>query len=188
MADKVKVFASDDNLKILGELLSNDSSRKIMLQLMTEPMYINELAATLDLRVSLVVHHINKMKELGLVEYTLKKITKKGQKHKFLKISSDLFITVGKTQEEIKETGLLKRIFRDGIKFTVIGFCAITSWFSGFRSNIQEISLDPPYLQEGDLEVIPWSSIDEPANNFFLIPIIIIGCSLFLIWFSKKYK
>lgn len=180
MVDKVKIFASDDNLKILGELLSNDSSRKIMLQLMTEPMYVNELAAKLDMRVSLVVHHLNKMKELGLIEYTLKKITKKGQKHTFLKINSDLFITINKTQEEIKETGFLKRVFRDGIKFFVVGFVSLFIWVNNLPQKVSDNQT--------------WNFVDALNYPFYnetvFLPLLVIIVALIVhkYFFRKKRK
>ena len=82
----IKVFASDDNLKALGELLANDNARKIILNLMTGEMYTNQIATKLDIRVSLVIHHLKKLEELGLLEIDDKKIKRKGQKHRFFKI------------------------------------------------------------------------------------------------------
>jgi len=125
---KIKVFASDDNLKALGELLSNDSSRKIIYNLMTKEMYTNEISTKLDMRVSLVIHHLKKMEELGMMEITNKKIKRKGQEHRFFKIYSDIFVTVNKTKEEIEEKGFLKKIFKEGVKFTSIGVLGTISW------------------------------------------------------------
>ena len=59
----VHVFGSDDNLKILGELLGNETGRKIMFNLMNTDMYTNEIAVKLDIRVSLVIHHLEKMQQ-----------------------------------------------------------------------------------------------------------------------------
>jgi len=43
--DKIKVFSSEDeNLKVLGELLSNKSSRGIIKLLLDKEMYTNEIA------------------------------------------------------------------------------------------------------------------------------------------------
>ena len=128
MVDKIKVFASDDNLKSLGELLSNDSSRNIIFHLMNNEMYTNEISTKLEMRVSLVIHHLKKMEDLGLLEISEKQIIKKGQKHRFFKIKSDIFITINKSKEEIKEKRFLSRIFRDEIKFTVIGVASFISW------------------------------------------------------------
>lgn len=124
--DKIKVFASDDNLKALGELLSNDTSRKIISHLMKNEMYTNELSTKLDIRVSLVIHHLKKMESLGLLEITHKKIIKKGEKHRFFKMNTNIFVTLNNTKEEVKEKGILKKIFRDGLKFYIIGIITLS--------------------------------------------------------------
>ncbi len=117
---KIKVFGSDDDLKSLGELLSNKTSRKIIKNLMNHEMYTNEIATKLDMRVSLVIHHLKKLESLGLLEITDKKIKRKGEKHRFFKMNSDLFITLDKTKEEIEKKEITKKIFKDGIKFTTV--------------------------------------------------------------------
>lgn len=120
--DKVKVFSSnDENLKLLGELLSNKSSRDIMRLLTDKEMYTSEIANKLDLRVNLVIHHLKKLEELGLLEVKNKKIVKKGNEHKFFRMIPNLFITPNKTKEEIEEKRIFQKIFRDGLKFFVIG-------------------------------------------------------------------
>lgn len=62
--NKIKVFSSEDEkLKLLGELLSNKSSRDIIKLLMNEEQYTNEMANKLDLRPNLVIHHLKKLEE-----------------------------------------------------------------------------------------------------------------------------
>ena len=192
--NKIKAFASDDNLKALGELLSNETSRKIMIYLMNHEMYTNEIATKLDIRVSLVIHHLKKMEDLGLVEITEKKIKRKGEKHRFFKIESDIFVTLNKTKKEVEEKGILKKIFKDGVKFTMIGVVGLFSWFSLSSNNIQQIS-EPPSMSMGTAsgilnETITFveSDIKYYIDPIISIPIITLSCSLFLFWFSRKYK
>ncbi len=131
MADeqrKVKVFGTDSDLKALGELTSNKTSRKIIYHLMKKEMYTNEISNTLEIRVSVVIHHLTKMNELGLLEVTNKKITRKGKEHRFFKMKSNIFIIPDATRAEIKEKGLLKKIFRDGIHFTAVMISGLVSW------------------------------------------------------------
>jgi DNA-binding transcriptional ArsR family regulator len=126
--DKIKVFSSDDEkLKILGELLSNKSSRDIIKMLIEKEMYTNEIAKKLELRPNLVIHHLQKMKSIGLLEITNKKITRKGEEHRFFKIPSGVFI-VPNESKNIKENGLLKRFFKDGIKFASIFAAGLFTW------------------------------------------------------------
>ena len=140
MSDKIKVFASDDNLKALGELLSNDSSRNIIFNLMNKAMYTNEISTKLDLRVSLVIHHLKKMEDLGLLEITERQIIKKGQQHRFFQIKSNIFITINKTNEDIEKQGFLKTIFKEGIKFAAIGIIAFTSYLFTLPTDLKELA------------------------------------------------
>lgn len=157
---KIKVFASDDNLKALGELLSNDTSRKIICNLMNKEMYTNEISTKLDMRVSLVIHHLKKMEELGMLEITNKKIKRKGQEHRFFKIHYDIFVSIDKTKEDIGKKATLKKIFRESVKFVAIGLAAIISFFTydpietkakwsgayGDYNIVEDVSLEIPLL------------------------------------------
>jgi len=77
----VKVITlNDESLKDLGELLRNESSRKIILALAERGMIINEISKKTNLSVSLVINYMNKLKRLGIVDITQEKITKKTKK------------------------------------------------------------------------------------------------------------
>ena len=111
----IKIFGSDDDLKSLGELLSNNTSMKIIKTLMVYQMYTNEIATKLDIRVSLVIHHLKKMEALGLLEIENKKIKRKGEKHRFFKINIDIFVTLGKTREMEKEKEAQKKKIKERV-------------------------------------------------------------------------
>lgn len=175
--DRIKVFFSDDEkLKSLGELLSNKSSRDIIKLLIDKEMYINEIAKKLELKVSLVIHHLQKMESINLLEITNKKIARNGEMHRFFKIRSGILIFPNES-EGIKKNGFLKKVFKEGIKFAAVGFVGISSWLISANNKIEENIADRE-----------WSQNSGSNEYLFLIPISIIGCSLFLIWFSKKYK
>lgn len=196
--DKIKVFSSEDEkLKILGELLSNKSSRDIIKLLMNKECYTNEIAKKLDMRVSLVIHHLKKLRELGLLEVKNKKIVKKGNEHRYYRVAPNLFVVANQTNEEIQEKGMLRKIFREGTKIFVIGIAVISSWFSSTFNQTSQISKIPPnsdikldksIYSINETSNIISQNISEINYSFILIPIIIISCSIFLIWFSKKYK
>jgi len=188
--NKIKVFASDDNLKSLGELLSNETSRKIIMNLMASEMYTNEIATKLDIRVSLVIHHLRKLEELGLLEIIDKKIKRKGEKHKFFKMNFDIFITLDKNKDEIKENGILKRIFKEGIKLcsvflvTVVGISIFT------KANItkpREIIHDNDDIIL-DLVKIPIENITTFQYEWIIIPIVVIISSVIFIFLKKRKK
>jgi len=181
--NKIKIFASDDNLKVLGELLSNETSRKIIKNLMEHQMYTNEIATNLDIRINLVIHHLKKLEELGLLEIVNKKIKRKGEKHRFFKINFDIFVTLDKNKEEIEKKGILKRIFRDGMKFTVIGIVALLSLFS--------FNYKPNNIARGSSSISDFNFFNDKisfeltyVSIIIVITIVLVG--LFLVFKYKK--
>ena len=122
-----------------------------------------------------------KLEELGLLEIVNKKITRKGEKHRFFKIDSDIFITINKTKEEVQKKGLLKRLFKEGIKFAVIGVASFFVWEIFDQSeNISEGKLSR------DIHVYPLPQ--DSIEHLIWVPVIIIVCGILLIWFRKLRK
>lgn len=169
---KIKVFdLSDESLKLLGELLTNESSRSIILALIENQMYVNQLAEKLDMRVSLVIHHLKKLGKLGLLEIIEKPITKRTKDHKFFKINTDVFLSF-----TIDETGnKLKRIFKDGIKFTSVGLISAMTYFLSFIELSVNRDLDVDSTQNSFYESIIYSLL-----------VIIVGISIIYIIEKKK--
>lgn len=178
---KIKVFSSDDEkLKMLGELLSNKSSRDIIKLLIEKEMYINEIAKKLELRPNLVIHHLQKMESIELLEITNKKITRKGEEHRFFRIPHGMLIIPNGVKESINDR-LFKRIFKNNLKFVVIG---ITSIFSGIISSF--ISLpkqehDPSYA----IPLIPEVTYFPLTVSLIVI---IVGLIVDRIFIIKKKK
>lgn len=171
--NKIKIFGSDDNLKALGELLSNETSRKIISSLMQNEMYTNEISTKLDMRVSLVIHHLKKMEELGLLNITNKKIIKKGQEHRFFKMNSDIFITLNNTKIEVKEKGILTRIFKEGVKFASISIGGVISYFMVKQSFVTQVYKYPRTENMAEFDLL-------------IIPLIVVIIGLLVIYFLKN--
>ncbi len=168
----IKVFASDDNLKSLGELLSNDSSRKIIYNLMTKEMYTNEISTKLDMRVSLVIHHLKKLEDLGLLEITEKKIKRKGLDHRFFKIKSNIFVVVNQDKADLEKQGILSKIFREGVKLASIMIPASIMWYI-FPHNASNEQIK--YATE--------------LNNFnFTMPLVVVVIGLIILILKKRKK
>lgn len=128
MDDKIKVFGSDDeSLKILGELLSNETSRKIIRSLIEKEMYTNELSTKLGIRVSLIIHHLKKLENLGLLEISRKQIVRKGNNHRYFRMIPNVFLSPNESKEDIETKGTLRRFFRDGVKFMMILVASLTT-------------------------------------------------------------
>jgi len=115
---RVKVFhITEESLKELGELLSQKTSRDIIRVLIEQEMYVNEISNKLDLRVSLVIHHLEKIKKLGLLDITSKPINKRTKDHMFYKFNKNIFIDTEIPQTENR----LSKIFHPAVRFAAIG-------------------------------------------------------------------
>ena len=143
--DSIKVFSSEDGkLKILGELLSNKSSRDIIRLLIEKEMYINEIAKKLELRPNLVIHHLQKMQSIGLLAITNKKIIRKGENHRFFKIPAGMMIFPTKSESDTGN-GFLKKIFREGIKFGTITIAGVIPVAIEFVVKSQNTNFDADF-------------------------------------------
>lgn len=129
---EVKIIHNfDESLKVLGGLLHNDTSRKIITQLMIRPYYKNELANALSTQYSLIEHHLKKMESIELVKKTSKKIGPKSEKdHIFYEITLEgvyiLFRACDEGQFDSKVR--LTRIFKKGITLTAVATPAIITF------------------------------------------------------------
>ncbi|HEY4680540.1 MAG TPA: winged helix-turn-helix domain-containing protein [Nitrosarchaeum sp.] len=180
--DKIKIFSSEDEkLKLLGELLSNKSSRDIIKLLIDKEMYTNEIVKKLDLKVSLVIHHLQKMESIGLLEITNKKIARNGEEHRFFRIPTGMLIVPNKSEEDTN-SGFLKKIFKKGVKFAVIGGIALFVWINTTLHKNSQV--DDSEFIIGDILDIPFYQ----ESSFFPLLIIIIGLIVDRIISYKKNK
>ena len=139
MPYRIKIFYIDDSsLKQLGELLSNETSRTIIKELIDKEYYTNALAKKLDIPVSLVIHHLRKLEELNMVDIKQKKITKKGINRRFFRIRSDILIA--KSAKEEETTTRIKNMFKEGTRFCTIGLASVGSYFvTSYLQNAFEV-------------------------------------------------
>lgn len=172
--DKIKVFSSEDEkLKMLGELLSNKSSRDIIKLLIEKEMYTNEIAKKLQLQVSLVLHHLQKMEAIGLLEITNKKIIRKGEEHRFFRIPPRILLIPNTENNDLIRDRFLIKFFKSASKFAIIGLvAAFTSWI----------------LTESDNTIKTGSSSSQGDPLLIPLVIIIIGLVMERIISSLKNK
>ena len=177
---KIKVFGNDeDSLKTLGQLLSNETSRKIILCLNGHEMYINQISKACGIQMNLTIYHVKKLEELGLVTITEKAIVRKGVDHKFYKMIPNMFVNATQTKQEMQEKGFFKKIFKEGIKFTSIGIIGFLTFIIQLKKEV-EPSADQ-FAANDDIII---SNNSEPLISSLLI--VIIG--LLIIYFLEKRK
>ena len=61
LSDRVDIISTEDErLKIVGEILSSDSSRSILKLLFNQSLSANEIAQKTEMSLPLVIHHLKK--------------------------------------------------------------------------------------------------------------------------------
>jgi DNA-binding transcriptional ArsR family regulator len=132
ISDKVEILSTEDEkLKAIGEILSSDPSRKILKLLFNQALTANQISQKIEISLPLVIYHLKKMQDAGVI-----KITKVGQNTK----SHDMkFYTVDKFAIVIlptemstpakKSKSLLNSFTRIHRMATLSAVC-VAAWFS----------------------------------------------------------
>ena len=168
----VKEFKlTHEGLKEFGHLLTNDTSRKMIMGLSEgKDMYLFELAKKLQTEPNKLEHHMKKMKELKLLKVTPKKISRKHKEHDYYLHLNDYFINVMNPEEE----GKLDKIFnRKIVQVASVGIASVVSYFA------TQFNLS--------------NDVMKPQTNFFDLSdipyiVIILGLSIILILEKIKKK
>lgn len=153
--NEIRVLSADDEkIKVVGEVLANESSRTILKLLSSnDEMTINQMAQEIDLSIPLVSHHLKKMQDAGVVKVNRIGTSVKGQKMKYYSATNQSFLI---TPPERKVHSIFNSL-RTFSKFSAIGMAGIVSW-AMLKSN------EPMPLQTSPREGLVVDS-DTPTIN-----------------------
>lgn len=130
------ISTHDEKVKIIGEILSNDSSRKILNLLnSSNEMTINEIAQNTGLSLSLVIHHLKRMQAVQVVKVSRVGRSVKGQKMNYYAATNQSFLIVPSKEPIHLITSSLKKFS----KFFAIGMAGVISWMT-VRSDTSQYS------------------------------------------------
>jgi len=176
ISDKVEILSTEDEkLKAIGEILSSDPSRKILKLLFNQVLTANQISQKIEISLPLVIYHLKKMQESGVI-----KITKVGQNTK----SHDMkFYTVDKFAIVIlptemstpakKSKSLINSFTRIHRMATLSAVC-VAAWFSSqfiqknMAQNIaqdEHITMSQPEGSEMMLKAAPSPSAELPIQS-----------------------
>jgi DNA-binding transcriptional ArsR family regulator len=124
--NEIRVLSSDDEkIKVIGEVLANESSRTILKLLSSNnEMTINQMAQEIDLSIPLVSHHLKKMQDVGVVKVSRVGTSVKGQKMKYYSATNQSFLI---TPPERQVHSIFNSL-RTFSKFAAIGMAGLVSW------------------------------------------------------------
>jgi DNA-binding transcriptional ArsR family regulator len=153
--DKIEILSTDDQrIKTVGELLSSDSSRAILKLLFNDQMTANQIAQKTENSLPLVIYHLKKMQEAGIVK--IAQTGKNTKSHDMKYYTVDKFAIVilpsGAT-EKAKSSKSLFNSFNRIYRFATIGGAAIAAWFSSQFLQVQqtttpEVAMDTTIMME----------------------------------------
>lgn len=124
--DDIEIISSEDEkIKLLGEIFSNDSCRKILRHVSNgTEMTANEIAQKNDMSLALVIHHLKRMQAAGMVKVTKIEKSAKGQDMKYYLATKQSFLIIPTE----KTAHPLLNSFKRFSKFVAIGMAGLVSW------------------------------------------------------------
>ncbi len=80
-------------MKVLLDMLGNETRREILLQLSKRPCYVSQLSQKLQTGQKAIIEHLELLREAGLLETRFEKI-EKGRPRKYYEISDDFILEI----------------------------------------------------------------------------------------------
>lgn len=132
VSDKIEIISTEDEkLKTIGEILSSDSSRKILKLLFNQSLTANEIAQKTEMSLPLVIHHLKKMQTVQVVKIT--NVGKNSKSHDMKYYTIDKFAIVVMPSEMTTPAKKSKSFFNSFSRIhrlATLGAAAVAAWFS----------------------------------------------------------
>src|SRR3989304_9208 len=104
ISDKVEILSTEDEkIKAVGEILSSDSSRKILKLLFNQSLTANQISQKIGVSLPLVIYHLKKMQESDVIKIT--NVGKNTKSHDMKFYTVDKFAIVILPSEMSKSEG-----------------------------------------------------------------------------------
>lgn len=143
----------DERLKVLGQEISSDVGRKILALLRERPMSPNDLSRELEVPLTTVVFHIEKLRDAGLIKPLVRMAGRRGQKTLYT-LSSSAFVILPTSKEDkerifetLRITMAIPRelIIRSAIAGLLIGILMLSPWYFLMVSHYGKQPREPAY-------------------------------------------
>lgn len=151
--DVIQIFPSnDDRLKILGEVFSNESSRKILTLLLEKELTIMNISKDTGISPSLIIHHLKKMVHSDIVTITRETTNSRGHSLRFYRAKSAIVIVSKDAINRAKTSKSLRVTLERLTRFSAVGLAGIFTWIISSSQHSLESTLKyphptlPPYM------------------------------------------
>lgn len=132
ISDKVEILSTEDEkLKAIGEILSSDPSRKILKLLFNQALTANQISQKIAVSLPLVIYHLKKMQESGVIKIT--KIGQNTKSHNMKFYTVDKFAIVilpSEMSTPAKKSKSLFNSFTRIHRMATLSVVSIAAWFS----------------------------------------------------------
>lgn len=166
ISDKVEILSTEDEkLKAIGEILSSDPSRKILKLLFNQALTANQISQKIEISLPLVIYHLKKMQESGVIKIT--KIGQNTKSHNMKFYTVDKFAIVilpSEMSTPAKKSKSLFNSFTRIHRMATLSVVSIAAWFSSqfiqknMAQNIvsdEQLKMSPPEGSEMLLKAVP---------------------------------
>ncbi len=141
--DDIKIFpTTDDQLKFLGEIFSNESSRKILTLLLEKKLTVMEISRESKISPNLIIHHLKKMVNLRIVVIVRESTSSRGRPLRFYRAKPAIVILSEEASRRANKSKSLKKILGRITRFGSIGLAGIVTWV---LANPSQSVLDSAY-------------------------------------------
>ncbi|EGP93619.1 winged helix-turn-helix domain-containing protein [Nitrosarchaeum koreense] len=166
IADRVEILSTEDSkLKSVGEILSSDSSRAILKILFNDSLTANQISQKTEISLPLVIYHLKKMQDAGVVKITNIGKNTKSHDMKFYTVDKlAIVILPAMMSEPAKKSKSLFNSFTRIHRLATLGGASIAAWFSS--QLIQKGNV----MQDGDMSANTQMPPDVPEMAFKSIP------------------
>ena len=141
--DNVEIISAteDEKIKLIGEIFSNDSSRKI-LKLISNgtEMTANEIAQKNYMSLTLVAHHLRRMQTARMVKITRTGRSVKGHDMKYYLATNQSFLITPPEKTPYIILASLKKFS----KFAAIGMAGLVSWMA-LKPDVNTYQMQPTH-------------------------------------------
>ncbi len=169
------VFSSDDQrLKILGEIFGNTTSRSIITILIESEMTATQISDRLDIKLNLVMYHLEKMMSLQIISITKRTKNSRGHQVKHYRAKQAIMVFPKNVKSRAEKSKMLSDVIKRITRFSAIGIVGVFTWFVTNISIHDRItnSIDSA-LKYPRPTLPPYMTPIEPQSGDGIIPIIL---------------
>ena len=150
ISNRVEILSTEDGkIKAIGEILSSDSSREILKILFNDSLTANQISQKTAISLPLVIYHLKKMQDSGVVKITSIGKNTKSHDMKFYTVDKlAIIILPSKMSEPAKKSKSLFNSFTRIHRLATLGGVSIAAWFAsqiiqkGAETNVETPIMD----------------------------------------------